>query len=374
MLAINRIALVSFHFAEYIVNLALALSEKANVLLILYQDNVNDELGADWLNKTQKPGLEIVILTRPRRSVRSTIKNANQLIKAIQQFAPDVIHYQEGPQDSLMLSLPFLTKIPSLLTIHDPKPHSGQDAKELSRFTFFRMIMRRTVDVAITHGNIMATELTNMYPRLGNKVWSIAHGPLGAGFDGTVALRPEGCRLLFFGRIHAYKGLVYFIESVITLRDKGYPVIGVVAGQGTDLEPHRQRMTDAGCFEIIDKYIAAEDIPGLFLDSLITVLPYTDGTQSGVAAMALSFGRPVVASEVGSIPELVRAGINGLLVPPRDTDQLTLALESIITDNTLWQDLANGALSLKYGELSWRAIADQTLLAYEAAMQIKSAA
>ncbi len=369
-MSIHRVALVSLHFAEYVTNLALALSEKANVLLMLYQDNADDELGPDWRNRIKKTGLEIIVLARPK-SVGDIIKNMNLLLKTIKQFAPDVIHYQEDPRDELLLSLPFLTKFPSVLTIHDPKRHTGQDAK-LSRFTFYLIIIRHFADIAITHGNIIAAELTDLYPRFKNKVWSIAHGPLGVGFDGTVALRPEGCRLLFFGRIHAYKGLGYFVESVIALHNKGYPVIGVVAGRGTDLEPHRQRMIDSGCFEIIDKYIPAEDIPGLFINSLITVLPYTDGTQSGVAAMALGFCRPVVASEVGSIPELVREGVNGLLVPPRDTGKLTQALEAIITDDTLWQKLANGALDLKNSELSWHTIADQTLLAYESARQLKS--
>ncbi|WP_394754519.1 glycosyltransferase family 4 protein [Crenothrix sp.] len=370
MLERRRAVIISFHFAEYSVNLALALAEKITVLLILYQDNADNELGANWRQEINKPSLEIIVLARPT-SAPSVIKNINRLVKAIKQFCPDVIHCQEDPRDELVLSLPFLLKWPIVLTIHDPKLHSGSDSK-LSRFTFYRPILRRSADVAITHGNIIAKELNSMYPHFKDNVWSIAHGPLGAGFSGTIAIRPQGYRLLFFGRIHAYKGLSSFVAAVIALHQKGYPVIGVVAGTGSDLETQRQAMMDAGCFEIIDKYIAAENIPELFLNSLITVLPYTDGTQSGVAALALGFGRPVVASAVGSIPELVREGVNGLLTPPCDTENLTHALESIIKDDTLWQTLANGALNLKYGELSWGAIADQTLLAYESTIQLKS--
>ncbi|SJM94571.1 glycosyltransferase family 4 protein [Crenothrix polyspora] len=371
MLTTPRVALVSLHFAEYSINLAVALSKKTQVMLILYQDNADNELGADWLQKIPTHSLNIVVLSRPKTAWH-VIKNSQQFIKTIRQFSPDIIHYQEDPRDELMLSLAFLAKIPSVLTIHDPKRHSGLDAV-ISRFTFYRMIVRRSADSVITHGDIMATELMAMYPRLKNKLWSIAHGPLGVGFNGTVAAHPNNCRLLFFGRINAYKGLSFFVEAIIALRAKGHPVIGVIAGRGADLEPNRQRMLDAGGFEIIDKYIAAEDIPDLFLGSLITVLPYTDGTQSGVAAMALGFGRPVVASAVGSIPELVREGINGLLVPACDTEKLTQALESIISNASLWNTLANGALHLKYGELSWETIADKTLLAYTATIQAKAA-
>lgn len=132
-------------------------------------------------------------------------------------------------------------------------------------------------------------------------------------------------------------------------------------------------MDDSGGFEVLDRYINAEDIPGLFLNSLIIALPYTDGTQSGVAAMALGFGRPVVTTAVGSIPELVREGVNGLLTPARDSEKFAAALEAIIADPQLWEKLAQGSLDLKNGELSWRAIADKTLLAYQAAIETKAA-
>lgn len=371
MLERQRAALVSLHFAEYITNLASELAEKIDVLLILYQNNADDELGADWQARLKQPGLTILALPRPK-SASDVLKNRRQLLTVIREFNPHVIHYQEDPRDELILSLPFLRNFPSVLTIHDPKRHTGWDAK-LSRFSFYRFYFRRAIDVAITHGEQLAKELTDMYPHLKDRVWSIAHGPLGVGFAGTKPSRPEGCRILFFGRIHAYKGLAYFVDAIIALRQKGYPVVGVVAGRGSDLAPNRQRMDDSGCFEIIDRYINADDIPGLFLDSLIIALPYTDGTQSGVAAMALGFGRPVVATAVGSIPELVREGTNGLLTPARDSEKFAAALETILADPQLWEKLAQGSLDLKNGDLSWRTIADKTLLAYQAAIESKTA-
>ena len=106
-------------------------------------------------------------------------------------------------------------------------------------------------------------------------------------------------------------------------------------------------MESAGCFEILDRYIPPEEISELFLESFAVILPYLDGTQSGVAAMALGFGRPVVATAVGSIPELVRNEENGLLVPPSDAVALTEAIERLLTDKDLWEQLAAGARRLK---------------------------
>lgn len=367
-----RVALVALHFAEYSSRLALALSAKCEVLLILYRDNADNELGQNWLPKFNSESLTVLVLDRPR-SALSVLRNAKRLVSAINNFCPTVIHYQEDPRDELILSLPFLRAVPSVLTIHDPSTHSGTDSDRLrfSRLRVFRALLRRSSDVAITHGTLLGEALTKASPRFIGKVNSIPHGPLGAGGDSNASLPSGNYRLLFFGRIHEYKGLRYFVDAVIALNSKGFPVTGVVAGRGNDLERYRKSMETAGCFEILDRYIASDDVPSLFLNSFAVVLPYTDGTQSGVAAMALGFGRPVVASAVGSIPELVRSGENGLLVPPSDSEALKRAIESLFTDNQLWAKLAAGARKLRDGELSWQVIADQTIRVYESAIQTR---
>ena len=119
-------------------------------------------------------------------------------------------------------------------------------------------------------------------------------------------------------------------------------------------------MDAAGCFEVRDRYIAAAEVDRLFIDAHAVVLPYTDGTQSGVAALALGYARPVLATAVGAIPELVREGINGLLVPPADAAALYAAGKALVTDAALRQRLSEGAMALAAGELSWAAIAEST--------------
>jgi glycosyltransferase involved in cell wall biosynthesis len=193
-------------------------------------------------------------------------------------------------------------------------------------------------------------------------VYVIPLGPLGTEVATSVVPEP---RVLFFGRMHRYKGLQYFVEAVTALRRDGHPIVGVVAGRGPDLARNRQSMDAAGCFEIHDKYIPAKEVAGLFIHARAVVLPYTDGTQSAVAAMALGYGRPVIASAVGSIPELVQHGVNGLLTPPRNVTSLKAALEAVITDDQLVTRLSAGARRLRDGPLSWRAIAEQTLAVYD---------
>lgn len=366
----RRVALVALHFSEYSINLALALTANWDVLLILYRDNAEGELGMAWRESIGDSGIKIIALDRPT-GIGSILVNARSLISHVRQFSPDILHCQEDLRDELVLSLFFLRQVPVVLTVHDPTTHSGADSKRFrfSRFRLYRHLVRGKATAAIAHGHLMASELGQVSPHLAGHVASLPHGPLGACSDVELHSFPKEVRLLFFGRIHEYKGLRYFVEAIIQLRAKGYAVTGIVAGQGGDLDRHRARMEAAGGFEIMDWRIPAADVPGLFINATAVIVPYIDGTQSGVAAMALGFGRPVVATSVGSIPELVRDGVNGLLVPPADATALAVAIESIISNSDILDKLVHGARQLRDGELSWTSIANQTIDVYESLLR-----
>lgn len=365
----RRVALVALHFSEYSVHLALALAKHCDVLLILYADNAQGELGPLWRNSINDSSITLIAIDRPA-GVLSIIGNARQIVSQVRRFNPDIVHCQEELRDELALSLFWLRKWPIVLTIHDPSPHTGADLKRFrfSRFRIYRPWVRYCADAAVTHGRFLVEAVSSTSPRLKNKVYSLPHGPLGIFHADNSETRPQPIRLLFFGRIHAYKGLRYFVDAVIALRDSGYPVTGVVAGRGGDLANYRERMERAGCFEILDWRIPAVDVPNLFVSSTVVIVPYIDGTQSGVAAMALGFGRPVVATAVGSIPELVRDGENGLLVPAADAVALAAAIKLIISDTAMWEKLASGARTLRNGELSWARVAEETVAAYESVL------
>ena len=355
----GRVALIAPHFAEYAALLSCALAPAWEVLLVLRADNAKNELGPEWPATFERAGVAVMLL-ETSGSISEVIASARGLVGAVRSFHPDVIHCQESLRDALILSLPFLRGVPRVLTVHDPEPHPGSDTRlfRLPKRRLYRTVIRRWPSAAITHGSYLADRLVAACPWLRGRVHSIPHGPLGDVTDNQQL--PIGHRILFFGRIEEYKGLGIFIEAVTRLRGKGVPVTGVIAGQGDDLEKHRVRMENEGCFVVHDRYIPTEEVRVLFQDARVVALPYLEGTQSGVAAMALGFGRPVVASSVGAIPELVRHGENGLIVPPGDAAALALAIERVLRDDALAGRLASGACTLRDGALSWRTIADQT--------------
>jgi len=367
-----RVAFLALHFAEYSAHLCRALAEQHDVLLLLYEDNARNELGARLAEEFCHPRLRIVQLRRPTGLTR-VLTNARAIVSQVRSFAPDVVHMQEELRDELMLALPFLARYPLIMTIHDPINHSGQDAKRLrfSRFRLYRAIVRGRVDRVIAHGRTLVKAVEAGTPHLRGRVDSIPHGPLGPTGDLPPPSPPPVHNFLFFGRIHEYKGLRYFVEAIQRMHRAGASVRGVIAGRGSDLKANLSVIAQTPSLFVVDeRYIDESEVRRLFRETTAAVIPYVDGTQSGVAAMAIGSGKPVVGSNVGSIPELVRHGINGLLVSPRDVEQLVKAM-SVLLDADQWTALACGACMLRSGELSWRSIAITTSSAYRAAMVLR---
>ena len=102
----RRVALVALHFAEYSANLAMALAKKWEVLLVLYRDNADAQLGKNEVGRLGHSCLTLLVIDRPT-SVLTILDNTRRLTRSIRRFEPDIIHYQEDPRDELMLGLLF---------------------------------------------------------------------------------------------------------------------------------------------------------------------------------------------------------------------------------------------------------------------------
>lgn len=358
-----KIALISFHFAEYAYRLGSALAKQHVVLLIMNKENAQRELVKNTYER-QDTRLKVMLLPDYGLKNPLMLLNLFKIITEIQKFTPDVIHCQEAVKDYLAAALPFLRRYPLILTIHDHVPHSGRDMHDRRRITLYKHYLRKIADAVIVHGDRIRSESETIFPWLKGRIFSVPHGPLGDEHSPSNNNWEKGT-LLFFGRIEKYKGLAYLIEAVKILKRRGTRVRTIIAGTGQDLDTYRNEINADPSFELIDRYIRSEEIPVLFGRANIVVLPYTDATQSGIAALALQYGRPVVATDVGSIREMVREGFNGVLVPPKNSMELAEAINTLVEDQPLAKTLAQNSEKLVKGKLSWTAIADRTVEIYQ---------
>ena len=90
----------------------------------------------------------------------------------------------------------------------------------------------------------------------------------------------------------------------------------------------------------------------MFKGAKFLVLPYTDASQSGVISLAYTFSKPVIVSNVGSIPEYVDHGVTGFTFETGDTDQLANYMTKLIEDNNLCNEMGKNAHRKILNEMS----------------------
>ena len=117
--------------------------------------------------------------------------------------------------------------------------------------------------------------------------------------------------------------------------------------------------------DIRNRFIPDEELVTLIKNCDFMVCPYTDATQSGVIMSAYAFYKPVIATNVGGLPEMVRNEHYGLIIKEKDTDILANAIIK------LWQHPEkiktysdNIRRSYNSGELSWKKIAEDMIQTY----------
>lgn len=160
-----------------------------------------------------------------------------------------------------------------------------------------------------------------------------------------------GLRLLFFGFIRPYKGLDVALDALAALRDRGVRHRLTVVGEpwdGSGSWP--ERVAERGLEDQVDlhlRYAADSEVSDLLAKHHAALLPYRSATQSGIAPIALAAGRPVVATAVGGLGDVIRDGRNGTLARPDDPASLADAIERCAAD---LPTLAAGASS---GAATW---------------------
>jgi len=139
--------------------------------------------------------------------------------------------------------------------------------------------------------------------------------------------------LLVAARLHPEKGYECLFAALPRVRRLlAEPFRLLVAGTGA-LEPsYRDLVASLGCQDLVTFLGFRRDLPDLMAAVDLVVLPSVAEAFGLVLAEALYLGTPVVATRVGGIPEIVDDGIDGVLVPPADSEALATVVVGLLTD------------------------------------------
>ena len=280
--------------------------------------------------------------------------SAARVRSAVRAFAPDLVHAHEPLTVSTAMFATLAARAPVVATFH---AHVERSKLFDGVAPALRPVWRRLAErVAVSRAAAQFVEA-----RMGDGVRIVPNGVDVAAFTDAAPATglPAGRRILWAGRLDRQKGFPVAVEAFELLAAERKDVVLVVAGDGADrgavdrLPPGvRERVVLLGAVphHRLPPYHAASDAfvsPALGQESFGLVL---------VEAMAA--GLPVVATAIAGYDEVVRDGVDGLLVPPGDAGALAGALGRVLEDPTLAAQLAEAGRA-RAREFDWEVVVDR---------------
>ncbi len=176
--------------------------------------------------------------------------------------------------------------------------------------------------------------------------------PSGVDLPQTVASAVEPPHVLYVGRLSEEKGVLELVEAT-----RGLPL--VVVGDG----PLREHVPSALGF------VPHAELGPYYERAAVVACPSRREGFGMACAEAMAHGRPVVATAVGGLLDLVDDGVTGIQVPPRDPRSLRAALENLLDDSALRARMGAAAREWARARLSWSAATGAMIEAYESAIE-----
>lgn len=245
------------------------------------------------------------------------LKKLIKLTRFLRKYKPTTIHINSG-HPYLFFLYPFMLKYKRVITVHDIQPHEGESILKRVYHRIHLEFISYFYDTVIVHTKSIKDNIASK--RLSDKAKVIPH-PYFPRKAKRHIKNTDTWTILFFGRILKYKGLDILLKAFSTLDKRKFNLI--IAGQGNINEKLITSNTS-----IMNYFIDDEKLSEILMKSDIVVLPYLSATQSGVAHHAFSYCKPVIATKVGGLPEIVNNKV-GELVKKGSVTELKQAIEDI---------------------------------------------
>lgn len=292
-----------------------------------------------------------------------TVSLYHLLANKLSEIIPDAVQFVGIPD---LRHMPLFSKFRKqiVLTVHDPLPHGGE---QRCRSELFRRIAFKICNQIVILNEIQLKAFVETYHIPSQKItvaslglYDMLHRQGGA--ESTRSSESE--YVLFYGRISPYKGLEYLLPAFERVHDKLPSTRLVVAGAG-EYYFDVSRYNNSAFIDFINRYVSESELASLISSASFVVCPYSDATQSGVVSTVLALGTPMIVTNVGTMPEMVKKYDAGLVVPSKDEDALYKAMFDLLSDKSLLCRKRNNlAVSLSEVDSEWNSIAEKYIAAY----------
>jgi glycosyltransferase involved in cell wall biosynthesis len=357
----------------------------------LYEVNLCDSLNRYNIN------VKVLTLAgdETRNYVTSLSRIKNPFRRLVQEIAcgdHDIIHFHssfwsEFPSFVFLLNKLLRDKCPSVLTTHafDPIEMKRPDvllyrALSSRKISYLRQSFKMTtyyaVNAIIAMSNIERDYIVRELKIALEKTVVIPNGVNLKAFTKSYSFRKkyeikENFVLLYVGQLIELKGIIYLLLAFKQILDFGYDCRLVMITRSDMAEIQKvtslsKNLRISGNVTIIPQLadFTYTDLVSAYSCCDVFVLPSLQECFPGVILEAMAAKKPVVATHVGGIPEVVKDHFNGFLVRPKDYTQLSSKINLLLKDEMLRKDMGENGFSLVQTKYDWDIVTPKIIELY----------
>ena len=266
-----------------------------------------------------------------------------------------------------------LLGIKVVITVHDVEAFVAELSKP-----YAAKICYMLSDRIIAHNNWIANELKSKFNISSQKISIIPHGnfinyigivPNKVDARKRLKIKKNSKAILFFGQIKKVKGLDLLLKAMPEVIKKHPDILLIIAGKEwkDDYSIYKhiidQYDLNSYCIEKI-QYIPNKDVPFYYAAADLVVLPYRQIYQSGVLIMAMSYGKPVLASNLEGMKEIISDNETGFLFESGKVNSLSNRLVEIFNKPDEMKTVADQGHTLIKADYCWSRVGSLTARCY----------
>jgi glycosyltransferase involved in cell wall biosynthesis len=300
-----------------------------------------------------------------------------EVLREVKRTRVPVLHIQwckVPPLDVWLMRQAQEQGVGVVYTVHNALPYS--DSRESVRRAY-RKLYRQADALVVLSRFVRQQLLERVDDSVADKIQVIEHGileldcPLPNRDHARLELKlePDAEVVLFVGRICAYKGIADLIDAFDIARRDRPKLRLIIAGNPEDsFEPYQNQIERLGVSAIAQvhpRFVSEQFKATLYAAADVAMMPHRESSQSGMGLEALAARKPLVATRVGGLMELVADEVNGYSVPPSDPPAMAQALSRFFSQSQAAQDdMAAASRALGEDRFAWSTIAQRHVELY----------
>jgi glycosyltransferase involved in cell wall biosynthesis len=287
------------------------------------------------VRRLQKAGIDVAVIDEPddRQAVRA-------LAESVASFAPEIVHnhmYRAevvGTRAALLLGEKGCKRPAIISTIHSSRIRCVEDRQTIRQLTPLMdrlIVVSKAIEQKVRDEGRMGAPVSLIYN--GVDLQRYNHQQPCCTLHDEYSIPEDAPIVGVVARLEAEKGhrtLVDAWPDVLAAVPNAWLLI---VGEGSERDSLEAEAASLGVSDRVVFTGRREDVPAVTAALDVAVLPSYREAQGLSVLEAMALSRPVVASNVGGIPEMIEDGVTGLLVPPNDCDALAAAIIRLLQDH-----------------------------------------